>query len=184
MKKLVLFGLGNPGDQFSHTRHNLGMDMVQAWVDDVKDRGVEVSERKTHESFHARMCEVKIGDATITVLAPLVFMNESGKVLVSYLRYHPIEREHILVVHDELELSLGEIQLQKEGSAHGHNGVRSLHEYLGDMNIPRLRIGIGRPQDATAIDKFVLSTFTAEEKTVLATQKPNIVDAISEALQI
>ncbi|OGY31244.1 MAG: aminoacyl-tRNA hydrolase [Candidatus Andersenbacteria bacterium RIFCSPHIGHO2_02_FULL_45_11] len=179
MKKYVVFGLGNPGEQFSHTRHNLGADMVLAWLERMARDGADVSDWNSHEKFHARVCEVRMGDVVITVLAPLVFMNESGKVLSSYLRYHPLERKNILVVHDDLELPLGEVKLQQDGSAHGHNGVRSIHEFLGDTDVPRLRIGISRPADTTPVDKFVLATFTPDEKTALKEREAEISEAIT-----
>lgn len=180
MKQCVVFGLGNPGNQFSYTRHNLGADMVLEWVEYIKEYAADVSDFKTHEKFHARSCEVHTSEATIIVLVPLVFMNESGKVISSYLQYHPIDREHILIVHDDIELSVGELKFQKDGSAHGHNGVRSIHEYLGDTTIPRLRIGIGRPHDATPVEKFVLATFTPEEKLILENKKTEIFEAITK----
>ncbi len=179
MKQFLVFGLGNPGEQFSHTRHNLGADMVVAWLAQIADDGADVSGWKSHEKFHARACEVRMNDAVVTVLSPLVFMNESGKVLSSYLRYHPIERKNILIVHDDIELALGEVKFQQDGSAHGHNGVRSIHEFLGDMDVPRLRIGIGRPQDATPVDKFVLATFTPDEKAILQQKENETVEAIT-----
>lgn len=184
MQQHVVFGLGNPGEQFAHTRHNLGSDMVAAWLKHIAENGANVFGWKSHEKFHARACEVRTGDVVVTLLVPLVFMNESGKVISSYLRYHPIERKSILIVHDDLELALGEVKFQEDGSAHGHNGVRSVHEFLGDMNVPRLRIGIGRPQDATPVDKFVLATFTPDEKVILETKQEEILRAIDKILEI
>lgn len=183
-----MFGLGNPGEQFSHTRHNLGADMVAAWLERMAEAGADISDWKSHEKFHARVCEVRTGDVVVTVLAPLVFMNESGKVLSSYLRYHPFERKNILIVHDDLELPLGEVKFQQDGSAYGHNGVRSIHEFLGDTDVPRLRIGIGRPfakatggeaAQALPIDKFVLATFTPDEKAKLKEKETEILERIT-----
>lgn len=182
MQSRLLVGLGNPGEQFSHTRHNIGADMVSAWLLFMKDKGADVSNFKNHEKFHSRICEVRHGDMCITVLESLVFMNESGKSVTTYLRYHPLDRENILVVHDDLELALGEVKFQQDGSAHGHNGMRSIHEYLGDTNIPRLRIGIGRPQDAAPVEKFVLATFTPEEKAVLKSKEAGIIEAMTASL--
>lgn len=145
-------------------------------------QGAQVTHWKAHEKFHARACEVIMRDIAITILSPLVFMNESGKVIFSYLRYNAIDRENILIVHDDLELGLGEIKIQEGGSAHGHNGVRSIHEYMGDMNIPRLRIGIGRPKDANSVEKFVLSSFMPEEKDSLQTQQQKVIEAITVQL--
>lgn len=182
MQQFVLFGLGNPGEEFTHTRHNLGVDMLSLWIGDMRERGATVSAWKTHEKFHARVCEVVYGDVAVTVLFPLVFMNESGKTLASYLRYHPLERDHIVVVHDDLEITLGETKFQINGSAHGHNGVRSIHEYLGDTDVSQIRIGIGRPSDMTPIDKFVLSTFTPEEKTILKEKENDILASITASI--
>ncbi len=182
MKQFVLLGLGNPGEAFIHTRHNLGVDILSIWIEHMRELGASISVWKTHEKFHARVCEVTYADAVITILFPIVFMNESGKTLASYLRYHPLEREHIIVVHDELEIPLGDTKFQATGSAHGHNGVRSIHEYLGDTDVPQLRVGIGRPSDATPIDKFVLATFTPEEKATLKARENDMLASISATL--
>jgi peptidyl-tRNA hydrolase, PTH1 family len=182
MNKFVLLGLGNPGEEFTHTRHNLGVDILALWIEYMSAQSADISDFKTHEKFHARVCDVTYGDTAVSVLFPLVFMNESGKTLASYLRYHPIERESILVVHDDLELPLGETKIQVTGSAHGHNGVRSIHEYLGDTEVPQLRIGIGRPVNAVPVDKFVLSTFSPEEKRILQQKQQEIIRVIFDAV--
>ena len=121
-------------------------------------------------------------------------MNESGKVLHAYLRYHPLEREQMLVLYDDLELQLGEMKFQASGSAHGHNGMRSVHEYMGNTNVPQLRIGIGRPfaQRATGgaaaqvmpIDKYVLSTFTPDEKRILEEKESGILEALTSFVSL
>lgn len=184
MKRFVLFGLGNPGKEFEHTRHNIGADSVQKWIAAMQEKGATISPLKTHEQFHALARDVSIDDAVVTILTPLVFMNESGKPLAAYLRYNPTDTKNIFLVHDDLELSLGELKFQQTGSAHGHNGVRSIHEYLGHMDIPRLRIGIGRPTDTMPIEKFVLATFTPEEKAVLKEKEGEIIEAISLRLRL
>ena len=152
MERFLIFGLGNPGAQFIGTRHNVGADMVRAW------------ERPQHA----------------IVLEPKLYMNESGKTLAECMRYYNIPAERVLVVHDDLELALGEIKLQTGGSAKGHNGIRSIQEHFGNADIARLRIGIGRPADETPVEKFVLSKFTAEEKAVLKNKEKEILQAISD----
>ena len=180
MDRFVLFGLGNPGNQFVHTRHNVGADVVLAWIEHVGFEGARVSEWKTHEKFHARVCEVATGDRVVVVLSQLVFMNDSGRVLSAYLRYNEIDTKNILVVHDDLELPLAEAKIQETGSAHGHNGIRSVLEHMGNSDIARLRIGIGRPSDATPVEKFVLSSFSPSEKEVLHEKQPEILQMISD----
>lgn len=177
-------GLGNPGEQFSRTRHNLGADSVATWIAHVAEQGMQVSDGHIHEKFHAKVREVRFQETVITVLDSLVFMNESGKALASYLRYHPVDRQNILIIHDDLALSLGDIKFQNNGSAHGHNGMRSIHEYLGDTNIPQLRIGIGRPSDTTPVETFVLSTFTPEEQAILQVKKNEIVEKITSFVSL
>ncbi len=179
MKQFLLFGLGNPGSEFSHTRHNVGADMADAWANEMMQRGNTVSDWRTHEKFHARVREISFDDVEVVLLSQLVFMNDSGKVLSSYLRYRELDRKNILLIHDEIELPLGDIKIQEDGSAKGHNGVRSIHEHLGDTNIPRLKIGVGRPHDATPIEKFVLSTFTPSEKEILKQRESEILQIIT-----
>ncbi len=179
MKQFLIFGLGNPGSEFSHTRHNLGADMVDVWANEAMQQGKMVSDWRTHEKFHARIREVSFDEVEVTILSQLVFMNDSGKVLSAYLRYHELERKNILLIHDEIELPLGDTKIQEDGSAKGHNGVRSIHEHLGDTNIPRLKIGVGRPHDTTPIEKFVLSTFAPSEKEVLKQREAEILQIIT-----
>lgn len=182
MERFVLFGLGNPGNQFVHTRHNIGADVVLAWIERAEAEGARVSEWRTHEKFHARVCEVAMDDRIVVVLSQIVFMNDSGRVLSAYLRYNEIDTNNILIVHDDLELALGEIKMQETGSAHGHNGVRSIIEHMGNSDIARLRIGIGRPSDATPVEKFVLSSFSPIEREALQAKQPEILQMISGRL--
>lgn len=154
MEKLLLFGLGNPGEKFVGTRHNLGADVIAA------------QEYSPH----------------VVVVEPKLYMNDSGKTLAECMRYYNIPAERVLVVHDDLELALGEIKIQTGGSAKGHNGVRSIQEHLGDANIARLRIGIGRPVDDMPVEKFVLSKFTEEELLVLKSKEKEILEAITSLI--
>ncbi len=179
MKQFFIFGLGNPGKSFAGTRHNLGVDMVERWVVHMQEKGATVSAWKTQEKYHARIGTVAHGDVSVSVVSSLLFMNESGKVFSAYLQYHPIKRESVLVLHDDLELFLGEVRHQSSGSAHGHNGMRSIHEHAGDTNVPQLRIGIGRPAGIMPVDRFVLSTFTSEEQIVLQKKEASIMEAIT-----
>lgn len=173
MNQFLIVALGNPGKQFEGTRHNLGQAAVSSWVNTISQEGAEVSPLKHQEKLHAALQVIQYRDTEITILIPNVFMNESGKAVAQYLRYHDIPRNHIVVVHDDLEVLLGDVRYQLNGSAHGHNGVRSIHEYIGDTNIPQLRIGIGRPQGTMPVDVFVLASFTPDEKKILQ-EKQNL----------
>ncbi len=152
MEQVLLFGLGNPGEKFVGTRHNLGADVIAA------------------QDFSSH----------VVVVEPKLYMNDSGKTLAEYMRYYKIEAKDVLIVHDDLELALGEMKLQIGGSAKGHNGIRSIQEHLGNADIARLRIGIGRPEDDMPVEKFVLAKFTEEEKAILKSREKEILEAISD----
>ncbi|MCE9642842.1 MAG: aminoacyl-tRNA hydrolase [Candidatus Andersenbacteria bacterium] len=182
MEHVLVVALGNPGEKFKNTRHNLGQDIVLSWVELARERGADVQVVQSKESLHARIQEVVFNNIKITILYPDVFMNESGKAVMQYLRYNEVDHKNILIVHDDLELPLSEVKLQESGSAKGHNGVRSIHEYLGTLEVPRLRIGIGRPADQKPIDVFVLEKFTEQERMIFDSKKQGVLDAITEAI--
>lgn len=182
MQHKLIIALGNPGEKFEHTRHNLGQDIITAWIATVKEGGANVRDMQSKESMHARIQEIILNDTKITILFPDVFMNESGKAVMQYLKYNEIKHSDILIIHDDLELSLGETRLQESGSAKGHNGVRSIHEYLGTLDIPRLRIGIARPANEKPIEKFVLETFTSQEQEVLRDKQEDILKTITDII--
>ena len=141
----IVFGLGNPGREYEQTRHNLGASVVLNWEAQISD-------------------EMK---ARLRVLLPTMSMNESGSVLKDALRYIDIELQDILIVHDDIELSLGEAELVLGGSAKGHNGVRSIYDELGTQDFQRLRLGVGRPAEGVDVRDFVLSRFSVEEQLIL-----------------
>lgn len=154
MKKLVV-GLGNPGGKYAHTRHNFGARAVQELV--------------------RQLGEAQLTEQEVAFLLPVVNMNQSGIAVAEFAQYHNLLPAQILIIHDELELPLGEFKFQEGGGARGHKGVRSVHEKLGTQDVPRLRLGIGRPDFAKAtsgeanltISDYVLGEFTLEEELVV-----------------
>jgi len=193
MSNLLFVGLGNPDSRYAGTRHNLGADAVRAWVETMRQQ-VEVSQWRADSKADADVAEVRLSamqhtgqrkissmsrflvllrpatSDTITVhcLIPTTGMNKSGVAVAAYLRQHPLANEDITVVHDELELPLGQQKIVSGGSARGHNGVRSIHTELNDQNIGRLRLGIGRPSGEMPVDKYVLSKFATHEQQAVA----------------
>lgn len=147
MIKLIVF-LGNPGSQYSRTRHNIGWQILEY-------KYPSISFQKKFNGEVANYNSTKL-------LKPLTFMNESGRSVGSAAAYYNLEPNEILVVHDDLELPFGEIKTQKGGGLKGHNGLKSIKTYLNDNNFYRLRFGIGRPQHGS-VSSFVLSAFSKEE---------------------
>lgn len=166
MEHLLFVGLGNPGERYELTRHNLGIRTLSLWVAGLEG-GASVTDWSDNERFQAKVCGVRNGDVAIDCLFPLTYMNESGKSVSAYLKYHQLPTSNILVVHDDMELPLGEVKLQWSGSAKGHNGVRSVHAELATTDVARLRMGVGRPADGRLPEDFVLSRFSAEEEALV-----------------
>ena len=136
---LLVVGLGNPGDQFEGTRHNLGAAVVQVLAD-----RAEARLRKT--KARALAAGVLMNDNRVVLAFPLTFMNHSGEAVRLLVRSYGIqEANHIVIIHDELDLESGRLRLKAGGGLAGHNGLRSVTQHIGTTEYIRLRIGIGRP---------------------------------------
>ena len=161
----LVAGLGNPGRDYEHTRHNLGWVVLDAFA---RKRGLTW---KHVPQFDAEVARWDLGPArTRWLIKPLTFMNDSGRSIGAFLRYHKLEPSALAVVYDDLTIDLGLIKVSTSGSAGGHNGVASLLEHLGDGFV-RYRIGIGPKQPAQMdMADFVLGKFTPEQQ-LIVTQK-------------
>lgn len=164
MKNILVVGLGNPGEKYEGTRHNLGIDVVRAWVTEHSEAGVPTSPWKEKADMHAQIASVSLPEAKVTCLFPLTFMNDSGQAVAAFTRWSGISVERIIIAHDDLETPFGIVQTQVGGSAHGHNGLRSIFDHLGTEDITRLRVGIGRPPEHKEVSSFVLESFSKEER--------------------
>jgi peptidyl-tRNA hydrolase, PTH1 family len=156
----LLVGLGNPGVEYEHTRHNAGF----WWIDEVarKLRASLVPER----SYHGLVARVnRSGGEPLWLLQPMTFMNLSGKSVASLARFFKIAAAEILVAHDELDLQPGQARLKLGGSAAGHNGLKDIHAQLGTQDFWRLRLGIGHPGVKTEVPNYVLKKPSPEHRT-------------------
>jgi peptidyl-tRNA hydrolase, PTH1 family len=153
MKAIV--GLGNPGAKYAGTRHNVGF----AVVDEIARRAAVRFESAPAEALIARW---RRPDASVLLVKPLTFMNNSGQAIGELTRYFKIEIADVLVVVDEVQLPLGRIRARARGSAGGHNGLKSAIAHLGDQ-FARLRLGIGRGEQQRNLADHVLARFEAEE---------------------
>lgn len=148
----LVVGLANPGQGYAATRHNAG-----AWFLDYLT-GLYLLEFREETRFHCHAAVKQINGKRVRFLRPYTFMNESGLSVASYARYYNIELEHLLVVHDELDLTPGIARLKHGGGAGGHNGVQDVIRHLGSRDFWRLRLGIGHPGTATEVVRYVLRT--------------------------
>jgi len=160
MKKLIV-GLGNPGSQYTWTRHNLGFLVLEALGAQQK-----VSLRNS-ASNQGTVAKVSIKGIECSLLMPMTFMNNSGVAVKKLADRQGIMPEDILVVCDDLSISFGKMRLRPSGSAGGHNGLKSIIKDLGSNQFARLRMGIDEPQSKAETIDYVLSNFTPVEKKAL-----------------
>ena len=165
MDTWLVVGLGNPGPRYAGNRHNVGA-MV---VDDLASRHGS-ARLKTHKS-RASIAEVRLGvlpggaPGPKAVLAvPSSYMNESGGPVKALMQFFSIDAEHLVVIHDELDIPAGEVRLKKGGGEGGHNGLRSISSSLGTRDYLRVRVGIGRPPGRMEPADFVLRDFSVTER--------------------
>jgi peptidyl-tRNA hydrolase, PTH1 family len=150
---LLVAGLGNPGREYAGHRHNAGFMVLD-----------ELARRhggSWRSKFSGELAEVRIGDARVALLKPMLYMNLSGRSVSAAARFFKVPLEQLLVVHDEGDFDLGRLQLRRGGGLAGHNGLRSIAQELGTQDFMRLRIGVGRPGrgDPRDLADYVLSDF-------------------------
>lgn len=157
----LIIGLGNPGEKYENTRHNVGfltVDGFQSTVDGFENW-------KINKKFNAEIAEGKIGGEKIILMKPQTFMNNSGQAVAAAAHFYKIKPADILVIHDDIDLPLGKIRIKKDGSSGGHRGVESIIVSLGSENFIKLKIGVApetRPKNFDAAN-FVLKKFSKAE---------------------
>lgn len=153
----LIIGLGNPGTDYDRTRHNIGFAVVDALA---KIHGIALTKR----DHQALVGDGRLGETRVFLLKPQTYMNLSGQSVAAFLRQKPLPLSDILVVTDDIALPLGKLRLRAEGSAGGHNGLKSLIQHLHGQNFPRLRFGVGAPRDGSVQIDFVLGQFSRREQ--------------------
>jgi len=152
----LIVGLGNPGREYRDSRHNIGF-MV---ADNLTQKfDVAFSRRQAD----ALVTDWKSGDEKIIFAKPQTYMNLSGRSVSTLLRYYRIDFARCLIIYDDLDLPLGSVRIRSEGGSGGHKGMKSIIEVLATSEVPRMRLGIGRPAGSTDPAEFVLDAFSENE---------------------
>ena len=151
----LVVGLGNPGRKYAQTRHNVGFKVL----DSLSHRWNIPAEGKQLGSL---VGAGRIGDAKVLLTRPQSFMNRSGQPVRSLMGYFKTDPEHVVVVHDDLDLPFGRIQLKKGGGHGGHNGLRDLNKHVG-ADYVRVRVGVGRPPEGWDVADYVLGKWDDHE---------------------
>ena len=163
----MIVGLGNPGNRFQYTRHNVGFMAVDGFS---RRLGINITDLK----FKALVG--KKGD--LLLVKPQTFMNLSGESVMPLMNYFKIEPQDLMVVYDDMDIPLGELRIKPKGSAGGHNGMKSIIEQLGREDFPRIRIGISRPDPTRDVVDYVLRIFSKEEMPTITDTLIRAVDAL------
>ena len=167
----LLVCLGNPGDQYENTRHNVGF-MV---ADELAERShVPVQRLK----FRALTNTVTVGDQKVLLMKPVTYMNLSGEAVHEAAAFYKIPPEHILVISDEVALAPGKLRVRRSGSAGGHNGLKNIIAHLGTDQFPRIRLGVGqKPHPDYDMADWVLGKFQGEDKKAVEAAVKKAADA-------
>ncbi len=168
----LIVGLGNPGHEYAATRHNVGF-MV---VDELAGRWGQSCEQVKWQSHFVQLTA---WGRRLCLIKPDTFMNLSGQAVARFVDFYKAPFDHLLVIHDDIDMNPGRVKLVAGGGAGGHNGIRSLIQCLGTSDFLRLKIGVGRPGAAAIpagipVEKYVLSSFFPEEMSMLA-QKMDVI---------
>ena len=178
----LIVGLGNPEPKYDRTRHNIGFAAIdaisRAWQ-------INLSENR---KYQGEFGEGQQQLTKIRLLKPLTYMNRSGQSIRAVTDWFKLPPTSVLIIYDDMDLPLGKLRLRLSGSAGGHNGMKSAISHLGNQNFPRLRIGIGKPQNAVAGDEantisYVLGQFNAQESAMVTEILSLVVDCVELSLK-
>lgn len=170
---LLVVGLGNPGEEYRQTRHNVGAEVVERLATRL---GVPL--RRSRE--RARVAEVHRDGRLVVLAVPTTYMNDSGVAVARLARRHSTPPERIVVVHDELDLPVGTLRVKAGGGLAGHNGLRSVRAHLGTDAFARVRIGVAKPPRPDAGADHVLSRFGRGERQVI----DEVIDRAADAVEV
>jgi len=172
----LIVGLGNPGRQYEHTRHNAGFDVMDALAEKYN---ISISESGHKALFGKGM----IGGQKVILAKPQTFMNLSGESVAELLHYYKIDpEEELIIIYDDIALAPGKLRVRAKGSAGGHNGIKNIIAHLGTQQFSRIRIGVGEKPAGWDLADYVLGRFPAEEEPTIRTALEQTVKACETIL--
>jgi PTH1 family peptidyl-tRNA hydrolase len=170
----LIVGLGNPGEEYARTRHNIGFECVAHLA---KRHGLEFRAKRSK----ARLAEGHIAGQRVALAKPFTYMNLSGQAVSGLRTWYKIDPvDALLVIYDDRDLPFGRLRLRQRGSAGTHNGMKSIIGQLGSQDFPRMRVGIGKPPPNWDQKAYVLGRFTSEEQQEL----PDVYDRAADAVEV
>ena len=167
----LIVGLGNPGREYEKTRHNVGFRCLDIIADQLN---VKVDKLK----YQGLYCQTNYKGKKLFLLKPQTYMNLSGRSVLQLSAYFNVPPQRIIVMFDDISLEPGRLRIRADGSAGGHNGIKSIIQEIGSQTFPRVKIGVGaKPNPNYDLADWVLSTFSANEEKALAVSLANAADA-------
>ena len=155
---IIIVCLGNPGEKYHYTRHNIGFRIGDALLSE----SILIDEKT---KFNCKLNSVLFNEHKIMIVYPLTYMNNSGVAIQKFCNFYKIDFKKLFMIYDDFDIPFGSLRVKKEGSAGTHNGCKSIIQHLNATCIPRLRVGIGPLLENQTISDFVLSNFSNAEET-------------------
>jgi PTH1 family peptidyl-tRNA hydrolase len=174
-KTVLVVGLGNPGEKYEKTRHNVGFLCVDSFVDG-NDSLSGWTEKK---NFKCTMASGQVADKQVIVIKPQTYMNKSGEAVIAVANFYNLTAADIVVIHDELDINFGQIRIRRGGSSAGHNGVSSISQQIGE-DYQRIRVGIGPKRSNMKSEDYVLQNFSSDESGQLRNMTREVSAILSE----
>jgi PTH1 family peptidyl-tRNA hydrolase len=172
----IIVGLGNPGDRYENTRHNVGFDAVEAIS---KKHGIAVTKLK----HKALLGEGTILGKKVVLVKPQTYMNLSGESVREILSWYKADLQNTIIIYDDIDLSVGKMRIRPKGSSGTHNGMKSIIYQLQKDEFPRIRIGVDKPPAGWDLANFVLSKFSDEERKKVEEVIQSTVSAVEEIIK-
>lgn len=168
----MIVGLGNPGNKYDNTKHNVGFNTVERLASELK---LNIAKNE----FSALTASTKINGEKVLLVKPLTFMNDSGRAVGDLMRYYQVSPAEIAVIQDDLDMPLGKLRLRTHGASGGHNGIKSIIKAVGNEEFNRVKIGIQHPQRSKVVD-WVLTPFSKDDQPVIELAMDHAVAALNE----
>ncbi len=172
----LIVGLGNPEEDYSGTRHNMGFDTVNKLA---KQFNIEIIKKKFKGIYGTGIIENK----KVIILKPQTYMNLSGESIKEIMNFYKIKEESLIVIYDDMDIKLGTVKIRKTGGAGTHNGMKSVIQNIGTKNFTKVRVGIGTPKDKSDLINYVIGYVPEEEKEILDKSTTIAKDAIIEIIK-
>lgn len=168
----LIVGLGNPGKEYIHTRHNIGFDLLD-YISSQKN--YQINKKK----FNSYYEEIIVQGEKVILLKPLTYMNLSGDAVVQFVNYYHIYPQDILIIQDDLDMILGKVKIVNNSSSGGHNGIKSIEQSLKTKEYFRLKIGIQKDENIDVRD-YVLSSFSKEEQNIIQKTYDKLINIVED----